>query len=132
MKPYSRMSLPMVVLSPPGITSPSRPPSASARRTSRGQRPEALERHAVLAEVALQGEDADRGPRRGPCAAQRPNSGDRIASLPARAAARRSRRPLLDQPRILDLLFGAILDASMPSMASPSPTETSASTAGSS
>ena len=56
-----RASLAIVVDSPPGITSPSHASSSAGRRTAIGAHAEPRERAQVLADVALEREDADRG-----------------------------------------------------------------------
>ena len=54
-------SIPSVIVvdSPPGITSPSRPVRSAGMRTSRTSAPSSRSMRACACEVALQGEDAD-------------------------------------------------------------------------
>ena len=56
-----RASLAIVVDSPPGMTSPSHASSSDGRRTGWARTPSSGERAQVLADVALEREDADRG-----------------------------------------------------------------------
>ena len=56
-----RASLAIVVDSPPGITRPSQASSSAGRRTGWARTPSSGEHAQVLADVALEGEDADRG-----------------------------------------------------------------------
>ncbi len=125
------MSLPIVVLSPPGMASASIASRSAGRRTSAAGGAEAGEHGAMFAKVALQREHADARRRLCP-ALGRLELGrqDGVAALHSRGGDA-ARGTELGQPRNWIFWSTVILAASMPSMASPRPTDTSARTVGS-